>query len=328
MNRLGLMTLSGGMVLVALAGCDPTQTVQLRYDRPAQFEIGPSIRTLGIAEFGGKTTDDRRWGDIASDRLAAELDTYNKKFQRYQLVDRKRLKAVLDEQDLQAAFSDSAKAVEAGKIAHVDAMIYGSVTVSTRDEQATRTVLDPLQRTTKTVTYTKRYVMAAVNFTIDSIQTSKTLATVATMREFDSEKQSTDGGVQSMVKALGFGGDKLPPTDQLLSHLIDECVLEFVAKISPHQVTVTERLRPGKSQAVRTGNTLAAAGDYAEALQAYESAIAENPADHEAVFDAGVMQEAVGKLDQAEKYYDRAFKLRPELQYVQARKRVRLESGQ
>jgi len=327
MRRTGLMTVSALMSLFVLVGCEPKQAIQLRYDRPAEYEIGPTIQTLGIAEFGGATSADRKWGDIASDRVAAQLDTYNKKYQRYQLVDRKRLKAILDEQDLQAAFSDSSKAIEAGKIAHVDAMVYGSATVNLRDEHAVRSTFDPMSRSMKQVPYTKRYVMTAVSFTIDNVQTGTTLTTVATKREYDSENDTSGGKTKALTKMMGLGGGNLPAADQLVSDLIDQCVEEFVARISPHEIRVVERLRGGKSDAVKTGNKLTMAGDYAEAVEMYEAALREKPDDHEAAFDAGVACEAAGKLDKAEEYYDRAFKLKPEEQYVQARKRVRVESS-
>lgn len=329
MHRSRLLVLTACVLMTGAFGCGPKDTVALRYDRPAHYEISPSIRTLGIAEFGGKTTIDRRWGDIASDRLAAQLDTYNNKYHRYQLVDRKRLKAILDEQDLQAAFSDSSQAVQAGKLAKVDAMIYGSVTVTSRDERATRTKFNPLSKSEKEVSYIKRYVMTAVNFTVDNVETGKTLASVATMREYDSENDKGDSSpVASMVKMVGIGGDKTEPTDQVASRQIDQCVQEFLSKISPHEVVVTEALGRGKSEAVRTGNKLAMAKDYAEAIEAYEAALRSKPDDSEAIFNAGVMYEALGKLDKAEEMYDRAFKLKPKTQYVQARKRVRQESGE
>lgn len=94
-------------------------------------------------------------------------------------------------------------------------------------------------------------------------------------------------------------------------------------KISPHQICVRETLLSGKSEAVHTGNTLAATGDYAGALEAYEAALQQNPKDHEALFDAGVSSEAMVKLPQALDYYDRAFKVKPDLRYAQARKRIR-----
>jgi hypothetical protein len=231
---------------VNLVGCGQEYRVELRYDRPATYEIPARIRSLGIAQFGGKTPEDVEWGNIASDRLASQLDTYNKQYNRYQLVDRQRLAAILDEQDLQAAIVDSAKAVQAGKIAHVDAMIYGTMKVTTRDEPYTQTVVDPFRRTTKEVHRTKRYVMAAVTFCLDDVETSKTLATVSVVREYDSEKDTSGGRGASLGKLMGMGGEKLPPTDQILSALIDECVAEFVAKISPHQSWARARAIPSR----------------------------------------------------------------------------------
>ena len=79
------------------AGCGGEKTVQFTYQRPPQYQIPLSIKRIGIAEFGAETSQDRQWGLIAADRLAAKLDEYNKKYERYQLVDRMRLKAILDE---------------------------------------------------------------------------------------------------------------------------------------------------------------------------------------------------------------------------------------
>jgi tetratricopeptide (TPR) repeat protein len=312
---------------IGLGGCGGEKTIELRYERPAEYQIPADVRRVGIARFGGQSAEDRKWGDIASDRLAAALEVYNRKYGRYQLVERKRLKAILDEKDLQLAISDSASAVQAGKIAKVDAMIYGTAAVTTRDERLTRSTFDPLRRSMRTVPYTRRYCLAALNFTMDDINTGKTLATVSVSREFDSETDKEKSAGASMAKMMGFGGDKLPPADQVVSGLIEQCVQAFLHKISPHEVVVTETLRGGKTKAVKTGNKLAAAGDYAEALACYQQAMAARGDDHEAVFNAGVMYEVTGRFEQAEACYDRAFKMEPKEQYVFARKRVRLEGA-
>jgi tetratricopeptide (TPR) repeat protein len=167
--------------------------------------------------------------------------------------------------------------------------------------------------------------MAAVNFTVDDVETSKTLATVSVVREYDSEKDKSGGRGAAIAKLVGMGGNKLPAPDQILSSLIDECVAEFVAKISPHQVVVSEKLGKGKSDEVKTANKLAVAGEYAEALAIYKAAAAANGEDHEALFNAGVMCEALGDFAEAEQYYDRAFKIKPQEQYLIARKRMRTE---
>lgn len=311
--------------VVLLLGCGGGEEITLTYERTPEYKIPPEVRRVAVAEFGGQTSQDRRWGDIASDELAHALDEYNRQYDRYELVDRKRLGGIMDERDLQLAISDTSSAVEMGEIADVDAIIYGSVRVNTRDERGTRTAFDPLRQSTKTVHYTRRYCMASVNFTMDDVRTSKTLATVTVTREFDSED---DEGSSKMVKHLGFSGDGPPPTDQIVSGLISECVETFVAKISPHHVVVTEELAGGKCDAAKHGNEFAVSGEYAEALELYERAIETNPDDHGSMFNAGLMCEAMGRFDQAERYYDRALDLEVDKKYIQARKRVRQETQQ
>ena len=324
------LVLVGVLVSVfALVGCGGERAINLHYQRPAAYEIPANIKRIGVAEFGGQTAEDRRWGNIASDKLAAVLHQANLKYKRYKLVDRKRLKAILDERDLQLFISDGASAGKAGKLANVDAMIYGSVSVSHRDERGlTRRVLDPFSRSLKTkkVRYTRRHCMATVNFTMDEISTGTTLIAENLSNEYDSETDKKAGG-SGINKILGFGGDSLPPTDQVLAALIDTSVAEFIAKISPHEVVVTEKLQGGKSKIVGTGNKLAAADDYAGAMECYEAAVEAKPDDHGAVFNIGVMHEAMGNFDQAEDYYTRAFKIKPKERYVFARRRVRGESG-
>jgi len=314
---------------LALTGCgDSGVEVQIRYDRPAMYEIPEGVKRLAVAEFGGRTPQDKRWGDYAADRLAGMLDDYNKRFNRYELVDRKRLRGILDERAAQQMLvSDPDSAQKVGKIANVQAMIYGNVTVLARDEQGFKQVYDFASKQNKMVPYLKRYAQAAVNFTMDDINTSKTLATVTVSREWDSEKQKKST-MEAMAEAMGGVTNKnLPPTEQLLTNLVDECVADIVARISPHQVAFREKLGSGKSDAVKTGNKLAKAGEWTEALEAYKQGLELKPQDVDAVFNSGVMYEAMGKLKEAEALYDRAFKMKATDQYVLARKRVRVASG-
>ena len=310
-----------------LSGCGTGGEVELRYKRPSQYQIPSMIKRIGIAEFGGQSAQDMKWGQIASDRLASALDVYNRRYHRYQLVERQRLKAVLDEQDLQMAISDTDTASQLGKLVNVQAMIYGNAKVTTSDERATRTVFDPIKQKTKTIHYIKRYCLAAVNFTMDDIITGRTLATVSVMREFDSEKQNSS--TASMLgMAMGLTTDKLPPTDQIVSGLIDQCVQEFLRKISPHEIVLTVKLQRGNSKLTNTANKLAVAGDYADALACYERALQIKPQDHDTMFNAGLMHEALGRYQQAEQFYDRAFKTAPKEKYILARKRVRTENSE
>jgi tetratricopeptide (TPR) repeat protein len=323
--RIGLVVASLALMLLPLGCGEGKGEIEISYTRPAQYDIPESVRRIAIAEFGGKSTDDKRWGDIASDKLASTLDEYNKEFDRYQLVDRKRLKGLMDERDLQMAIADTSSAVKIGKLAKVEAMIYGNVHVDSRDERAERQVIDPIGQTTKTITYTKRYCIAAVNFTMDDINTGKTLATVTVTKEYDSEKKPSSGGGAVMKKAFGFGDTAPQATEDILNGLIGQCVEEFVAKISPHRVSFKDKLEGGKSELTKTGNTLAASGEYKEALENYLQALESRPDDAGTLYDAALMYEALGKLKDAEKFYTRAIHVKAKESYVKARKRVRQE---
>ena len=328
LSRLLVVMVLPAMPLLLL-GCGEDKTIELRYERPAEIEVPASIQRIGIAEFEGATPEDRRWGSVASDRLAARLDENNRKYQRYQLVDRKNIEAILNEQDLQLAVSDAATAGQVGQLAGVEAMIYGRVKVVMREEHTTRTTVDVIHQTTKQVPYVKRYCMASVTFTMDHVATGRTIATISEMREFDSDDKSKNSAPAAITSAMGLpGGSSAPANEQTVMGLIDECVQAFVGKISAHDIVVSAKLKGGKSEAVKTGNTLAVAGEYAEALESYRKGLEEKADDHEAAYNAGLMCEALGQLAEAEQYYDQAFKGKARPEYVQARRRVRAESGE
>jgi len=231
----------------------------------------------------------------------------------------------LAERDVQTAVADSAAAVKLGKLANLGAMIYGAVEVSHRDERASRTVIDIIGRGVKKEYYTKRYCQATVSFSMTNIHTGKTLASVSTTYDYDSEEDKDKSKEQGIGDLLGFGKDELPPTEKVISHLIDRCVQEFLSKITPHTVTVTEELPKGKTKFAETGRKLAIAGEYVEALESFQIAIEKRKDDHASMFSAGVMCEALGRFKDAESYYTQAFKTDPEEQYVLARARVRDE---
>jgi len=322
-NRISL-AMTGLFCLALLAGCED-KPIQITYDRPAEYQIPQTIRRLAVAEFGGQSAQDKKFGNIAADHLASDLDAYNKQYHRYELVDRKRLQAILEERDIQLAVSDTTSAAEAGKLANAEAIIYGSVTTSTRDEQASRMSIDFRSGNPKRVFYTKRYALASVNFTMDDLATGKTLTSVTLTEEYDSD---SDEKSKKISKALGFSSDDLPPPDQILTHLIAACVEQFVQKISPHSVTVVEKMEKGKSKIVETGNKLARTGAYDEALQCYRRALEARDDDDGAMFNMGLIYEAKGQFAEADQRYSKAFAIKANEKYILARQRVRRECAE
>jgi tetratricopeptide (TPR) repeat protein len=312
----------------AVGGCGggSGQTVEIRYERPARKEIPARIRALAITPFEGKTREEKKWGSVAADKLAALLHEYNRRYKRYRLVDRTGLKKIMDERRLQLALSDPSTAPKLAKLARVDALTYGRVVVAARTEPYTRRVFDPFSRGFKSVRDYRRNVNVNMTFRIIDT-TSKTVIALAATRNYDSEKTKRTTG-KKIGRFIGVTGSDLSATDQVINDLITECVDEIVDTISPHEEVVREELEKGFTEHVKTGNALAVTGEYREALDCYLSGIEAKPDDHGAMFNAGLMYEAMGDLAKAAELYNRAFRHDPKKRpkYAQARRRVRGET--
>jgi hypothetical protein len=320
----GLMAIMAGFVAVG-AGCEG-KPIELTYNRDALYKIPGQIHKLGIAEFAGATPNDHVWGAMVSDKLASGLNEVNELFHRYELVDRARLKGIMDERDTQIMVADPSQAVKLGQLAKTDAMVFGTVRTVCRDEHLTRSQYDYNLKRNIQVPYTRRSCTATVSFFMDDIANGKVIVADQSERKFNSDDTNGDTG-KAFLRAMGAAGDdNLPPPDQILGDLIGQCVTDFIAKISPHQIHVKEKLDSGKSGSVSDGNKLALAGEYKDALECYKDGIKEKPDDVGAVFNAGLACEAMGNLEEAVKYYDKAYQMKKgETKYIAARKRVRAE---
>ncbi len=306
------------LILLALfaAGCkDKGKEITISYDRPPKYQVRPEVRKIAIVQFGAKSGTEEKWGEIASDCLAHVMDEYNKKFKRYKLVDRKRVAAIMEERDFQMSIADTNQAVQFGKIANVDAMIYGTVYVTQQEKESVVNVSVPYGGSIpiKTVHLLST---AAVTFAMDDVQTTKTICTVTVTRKYDSKDKKDKERYKKQGKNL----------NAITQNLINECVREFVGKISPHEVTVSVKLEAGESQSVKDGNNFASEKEYKDAIDMYIAALQQKPNDYGAMFNIGVCYEAMGMLREAEEYYDMALKHKKETEFIRARRRVRVES--
>jgi len=317
-----LVSLALAAAAPLLAGCfEQEVTVTLSYDRPAQVVIPDKVKRIAIARFAGANVQDQRWADITADKLSSELGKWSREYHRYELVDRGHLAQVLKEQDLQIMTSD--QAVSAGKIAQVQAIIFGDVRVQTRDEPAQRQQYNIVTRRMDTVYYRKRFCLVSVSLTMTDVDNSKQIHKFAIPKQFDSDKE---GGNAAIMKMFGMGSDNPPPVDDTVNKLVDEVVKEFTAQVSPTRAQVPVKLEPGASETVATGNKMAKAGDYAGALDVYKTAMQQKPDDDGAVFNAGVMQEALGHFAEADQLYFKAFQMGKKQKYIDARQRVHREN--
>ncbi len=233
------------------------------------------IHHLAVNEFTGQDPGSGKWGTLASDKLSGMLQDSNQKSNRYSLVDRQGLKKILEERDLQMAFSDPEQAARhAGKLKAVDAIIYGSILTTHEQVRTSKMSFDFSTQRPKTIYYNKLCCSVTVNFRMVDVTNGTMLATRPVTKAFDSDKDAK----QSLFAKL-MGKQDTPPDDQVLGTLIDKAVADFVAYISPREETVNARLAAVRSAAGRRGNTLAQDGDYDGALQEYVAGLAEKPND-------------------------------------------------
>ncbi len=289
--------------------------ISIRYNRPAQYNVPNAVKKVAIVRFKAEKGTERKWSEIATDKLASALNAYNQKFHRYEIVDRKRVSAIMDERDFQMSVADTDQAVKFGKIANVDAMIYGTVYITNNVEVNKTSIPTPYGSIPVT---TRRYqATAAINFTMDDIQTSKTICSVTVMRKYDSKNKKDKEKYEKYEKNLSA----------ITTLMIQECVAEFLQKVSPHQVSVRVKLEKGQSKYTAEGNKFAKEQEYADAVDLYRAALNEDPGDFGAMFNMGVCYEALGQLKKAHKSYSRAVKIHPESKFIRARRRVRIENN-
>lgn len=299
-----------------LPGCGEEKAeISIRYDRPALYNVSKSIRKVAVVEFGAQSGTEKKWGEIATDKLTSVMDAYNQKYHRYEIIDRKRISALMDERDFQMSIADTDQAVKFGKIANVDAMIYGSVYII-QNVEVTKT---PIKFSDVTIPITTRRYQATaeINFTMDDIQTSKTICSVTVMRKYDSKNKEDKKKYKKYEKNLSA----------ITTLMIQECVEEFIAKVSPHQVFVKVRLEKGKSPLTAEGNKFAKEQEYADAIDLYRGALNDQPDDYGAMFNMGLCYEALAQMSKAYDAYSRAVKLHPESKFIRARRRVRMANG-
>lgn len=317
-TRIGFSLLLIGFVCTLLAGCkDKGKKITIQYDRQPVYTVPQSVHKVAVVQFGAKSGTEQRWGEIATDCLASVLDEYDKRYHRFRLVDRKHMSAIMEERDFQMSIQDTDQAIAFGKIAKVDAMIYGTVYVDQEEKIEVHKVSGPYGVSIPVKSEYRRST-AAVTFTMINIQTAKTICSVTITRKYDSKGMSKEE--KEKYKKVE---KNLPAITQML---IDECVREFVGKISPHLVVVQLQLEAGKSKLVKNGNNFAAEREYKDAIDVYLSALQEHPDDDGAMFNIGVCYEAMGMLTKAELWYNKALKINPEMEYIRARKRVRVEA--
>ena len=305
-----LVPLSASGLAVAatllLAGCGGApRAVRFSYEEPAVCEIPPSVNRLAVAEFQGSPPGEG-WGRLVSQRLAEAMRRAALPH-RVQVLPPQAAEAASRPAEGRAVIVDTPSAVAWGKAIGVDAVAYGAVVVawpgsSRTGRSATGPAGGPAAIPSCQVT---------VNLVIDEVRGGRTIASLVVSQRYPPQDE-----------ARAVPSPAAPSAEAVVEELVAQCVDRLVGRLCPQTVWVNAQLQFGRTRLVLDGNRLARAGQYAAALDCYLQAIKLSPGDDGAVFNAGLMCEAMGRLDEAAEFYERPPAMRPGEHTDQAQKRL------
>ncbi len=289
----------------------------------------PSASAAGHRRVRRPGHEDVEWGNIASDRLAAQLDAYNKQY------------PALPTGGPQAAQGRPGRAGPPGRLQRL-----GQGRRGRQDRPRGRDDLRHDERHHPRRGRTPRCVSTSFSRSTKEVQLDQAVrdgrGELHHRRRGDAARRwrrcrscgSTTArrtspaarGAALVAKLVGMGGGNLPaggPDSQRPDRRVRAGVR---GQDQPAPGGREREARQGQERAVKTGNKLAVAGDYAEALEAYQAAVEANARRPR----GGVqLRRDVRGPGQARPRRSsttiEAFKIKPQEQYVLARKRVRME---
>ena len=290
MNRLGACVV-GLAGLTLLLGCQgpsyPEIVVRVTYESPPAVLIPDSIRRVGIAEFTGSSPQDARWGTQAADILGQCLQEHGRKYHRYEAVDRQHIAAILNQQDLNLAVSDASSAVKVGKLAQVDAMIFGSIAVGYEDRPDTVIELRA-DGSYSEKNVTNRTVTVVMNLSMVDISNGRVLFSDTFRNVNYSNYSSLDNVRRRFAKPGTQVSGVIFPVEITYPELIRKNYDYFLAKIGQSQMDYQVALDPANTPEALRGNELMAQGDPSAALIWYRASEIKHGGDSWTYFNSGV----------------------------------------
>jgi tetratricopeptide (TPR) repeat protein len=131
---------------------------------------------------------------------------------------------------------------------------------------------------------------------------------------------STEESSTSPFSTSGEAG--MTMTDQIAGTLIERVAREFMAKLVPCEAEYEVAVESSSTEACADGVSLLRVDDYSGAVDKFKTAVSEDPEDHRAWFAMGVAYDAMGNRDQAYDNYMKAYRIKDEPQYAEAKRRI------
>jgi hypothetical protein len=330
----------GGFVLFAagISGCATEQAlVQFSYVVEPTKKLPPGMETISIepATLGPNT--DPKWSDLSVRIIESLVHESRTRFGTpVTIADRRDTDRVFRERDMKDAGMSKGKAGTGGQLMDIQGTIASDINVKVeksigRDRTISGIDLSGFRG--------RRSGGGSVAIDTEEVETvTRTLTVQTEFRLLD----AADGSVWDQYTTRHTGTEKteaspifgrsmteaeLTPQDQIIGTLVERGAREFVSRHMPCRIEVTEEVEASTNANCARGVQLLRAEQFEEALSLFKAARAENPNDHRAAFGAGVACEAMGRLEEAQKYYNDALTGDDNPAYMEARDRVKAFVG-
>jgi len=338
-----------------IAAC--TTTIPVRVRKPAELNVG-AARTIAVMDFDfsgswdysadkkSKTTlrdvltnvlsgagtqsqnsSQKTYpGSNVSDQFVAKL-VQN---QYYTVIERSKIEEIIKEQSFSlSGLVDQQQAVTIGNLLGAEALITGSGSYSIKDEGGWETYKEKEKDKDgkKVEVEKKRYniyriVDVSLTFRIIDVTTGSIIASKTNHGSNRSVKRSYMGTGKNERAAAQSLPDWKPIVERVVSNVLDLTVTQ----IAPHTVTEKRVIEEGDSNKMERALEYAKRDLWDEARVIWLEVVDKKKSDKEdkiaATYNLGLYYEVFGFLDDAESYYQKAFKLSGDSKFLDARARI------
>ncbi|RIK71469.1 hypothetical protein DCC62_21790 [candidate division KSB1 bacterium] len=275
-------------------------------------------RKLSDLMTGALIKSDRGVGNVSSGFLGLGSKE-GKSFQSgaftniFRVVERSQIQQVMNELQLsQTGVVDEASAAQVGRVLGVDAIVMGNVNVSFQD----RWLKEEREKDKKKyqVDCEKRQANVSASIRIIKVETGEVIGTKDGQEKQEKKKCEGDYGDLPLPEAL---------VDQCLEKVADELVDYFAPEFALQKLKFEYDM--GNDYKRHTDIAKQAIKDYdlSTAYLQFAAIVEQDPYNHAANFNAGVLHEAVGNFKKAQEKYNFAFSLKSdEGKYRDAQKRI------
>ncbi|MCH7521597.1 MAG: tetratricopeptide repeat protein [Candidatus Marinimicrobia bacterium] len=338
--------------IIYITGCASTRkSIPVQIQKPAEITL-PGIKILAVADFGVGPEIDSRVGSEVARKLRAKLVQNGY----YNLIEDWRVKQALAEHGVEKIEQLDAQQYQAiGKSLEVDGLLFGTVGIYFhQDAGGPRTTRKRVKEGDKSVTKTiKSYVMTRtanvqVTFRVVDAKTGLVLASLArTVEEKDTDaqpiqetevknlfslsalkkaKQLLGKEVSDEEKARNMAIENLMPATVLFDQAIDKLAQQITETIAPYISDEKRILEAGGHKLITSGYDLALLDLWDDAKEAWETVIEDEKTTKvhpKAWYNIGIYHELKGDLDEADKCFSKAHKIKDDKLYLNARGRIK-----